>query len=141
VSAPFFTYATNVTVADAVVFVKVPTAKLSVAAVDDYGKPIDIYVTEVRLGGPSRLNFTKPPKDVEVLAGVYDVDVIVAGRWGTTRVRLAPGEDRTITVTVPGTAGIDIETSPNPWTLPAFLLAFAAGVAVTVTKGRATSRW
>ena len=49
-SAPFFTYATNVTVADAVVFVKVPTAKLSVAAVDDYGKPIDIYVTEVRLG-------------------------------------------------------------------------------------------
>jgi hypothetical protein len=30
--------------------VKVPTAKLSVAAVDDYGKPIDIYVTEVRLG-------------------------------------------------------------------------------------------
>jgi hypothetical protein len=50
VLAPFFTYATNVTVADAVVFVKVPTAKLSVAAVDDYGKPIDIYVTEVRLG-------------------------------------------------------------------------------------------
>ncbi len=49
VSAPFFTYATNVTVADAVVFVKVPTAKLSVAAVDDYGKPID-NVTEVRLG-------------------------------------------------------------------------------------------
>ena len=31
-------------------FVKVPTAKLSVAAVDDYGKPNDIYVTEVRLG-------------------------------------------------------------------------------------------
>ncbi len=50
VSAPFFTYATHVTVADAVVFVKVPTAKLSVAAVDDYGKPIDIYATEVRLG-------------------------------------------------------------------------------------------
>ncbi len=140
VSAPFFTYATNVTVADAVVFVKVPTAKLSVAAVDDYGKPIDIYVTEVRLEGPSRLNFTKPPKDVEVLAGVYDVDVIAVGRWGTTRVRLAPGEDRTITVTVPGTAGIDIGPSPNPWALPAFLLAFAAGVAVTVTKGRATSR-
>jgi hypothetical protein len=115
--------------------VKVPTAKLSVAAVDDYGKPIDIYVTEVRLGGPSR-----PPKDVEVLAGVYDVDVIAVGRWGTTRVRLAPGEDRTITVPVPGTAGIDIGPSPNPWALPAFLLAFAAGVAVTVTKGRATSR-
>jgi hypothetical protein len=135
VSAPFFTYATNVTVADAVVFVKVPTAKLSVAAVDDYGKPIDIYVTEVRLEGPSR-----PPKDVEVLAGVYDVDVIAVGRWGTTRVRLAPGEDRTITVTVPGTASIDIGPSPNPWALPAFLLAFAADVAVTVTKGRATSR-
>ncbi len=77
---------------------------------------------------------------MEVLAGVYDVDVIAVGRWGTTRVRLAPGEDRTITVTVPGTAGIDIGPSPNPWALPTFLLAFAAGVAVTVTKGRATSR-
>ncbi len=77
---------------------------------------------------------------MEVLAGVYDVDVIAVGRWGTTRVRLAPGEDRTITVPVPGTAGIDIGTSPNPWALPAFLLAFAAGVAMTVTKGRATSR-
>jgi len=72
---------------------------------------------------------------------VYDVYVIAVGRWGTTRVRLAPGEDRTTTVTVPGTAGVDIEASPNPWALPAFLLAFAAGVAVTVTKGRATSRW
>jgi hypothetical protein len=50
---------------------------------------------------------------VEVLAGVYDVDVIALGRWGTTRVRLASGEDRTITVTAPSTAGIDIETSPN----------------------------
>ena len=60
-SAPSFTYATNVAAAGPVVFVKVPTAKLSVAAVDDYGKPIDIYVTEVRLEGPSRLNFTKPP--------------------------------------------------------------------------------
>jgi hypothetical protein len=50
VSASSFTYATNVTVADAVVFVKVLTAKLSVAAVDDYGEPIDIYVTEVGPG-------------------------------------------------------------------------------------------
>ncbi|GEM_PF-3281005 len=49
-SASSFTYVTNVTVADAVVFVKVPTAKLSVAAVDDYGEPIDIYVTEVGPG-------------------------------------------------------------------------------------------
>jgi hypothetical protein len=41
---------------------------------------------------------------VEVL---YHVDVIARARWGTTRVRLAPGEDKTITVTVPGTIGID----------------------------------
>ncbi len=71
---------------------------------------------------------------------MYDVDVIAVGRWGTTRVRLALGVDRTVTVTVPGTAGIDIGTSPNPWALPAFQLAFAAGVAAAVTKGRATSR-
>jgi FtsP/CotA-like multicopper oxidase with cupredoxin domain len=96
-------------VADAVIFVKVPTAKLNVAAVDGRGKPADIR-HRGETGGPSR-----PPKDVEVLASVYDVDVIALGRWGTTRVRLAPGEDRTITVTVPGTAGIDIEASPNPW--------------------------
>ncbi len=38
---------------------------------------------------------------------LYYVDVIAIARWGTARVRLAPGEDRTITVTVPGTIGID----------------------------------
>ncbi len=77
-SAPFFTY---VIVADAVIFVKVPTAKLSVAAVDGRGKPADIR-HRGETGGPSR-----PPKDVEVL---YHVDVIAIARWGTTRVRLAP---------------------------------------------------
>jgi len=35
--APFFTYATNVAAAGPVVFVKVPTAKLSVAALNDCG--------------------------------------------------------------------------------------------------------
>jgi hypothetical protein len=38
---------------------------------------------------------------------LYHVDVITTARWGTTRVRLAPGEDRTITATVPSTIGID----------------------------------
>ncbi len=94
-SAPFFTY---VTVADAVVFVKVPTAKLNVAAVDGRGKPADIC----RRGEAVRSS--RPPKDVEVL---YYVDVIAIARWGTARVRLAPGGDGTITVTVPGTIGID----------------------------------
>lgn len=37
VSAPSFTHATNVAAAGPVVFVKVPTAKLSVAALDDCG--------------------------------------------------------------------------------------------------------
>jgi hypothetical protein len=41
---------------------------------------------------------------VEVL---YHVDVIAIARWGTTRVRLAPGEDGTTTVAVPGIIGID----------------------------------
>jgi len=54
---------------------------------------------------------------------------------GTTRVRLALGEDRTITVTAPGTAGIDIEASPNPWALPAFLLAFAAAASKSIRAG------
>ena len=38
---------------------------------------------------------------------MYHVDVIATARWGTARVRIAPGEDRTTTVTVPGTIGID----------------------------------
>jgi hypothetical protein len=38
---------------------------------------------------------------------LYHVDVIAIARWETARVRLAPGEDKTITVTVPGTIGVD----------------------------------
>ncbi len=38
---------------------------------------------------------------------MYHVDVIAIARWGTARVRLTPGEDRPITVMVPGTIGID----------------------------------
>ncbi len=38
---------------------------------------------------------------------LYHVDVIAIARWGTARIRLASGEDRTITVMVPGTIGID----------------------------------
>ncbi|MFZ8842201.1 MAG: hypothetical protein ACO2PM_25380 [Pyrobaculum sp.] len=38
---------------------------------------------------------------------LYHVDVIAIAGWGTARVRLAPGEDRTVTVAVPGTIGID----------------------------------
>jgi hypothetical protein len=41
---------------------------------------------------------------VEVLC---HVDVIATARWGTARVRPAPGEYGTITVTVPGTIGVD----------------------------------
>ncbi len=54
------------------------------------------------------LNFTT--KDVEVL---YDVDVIAVPDGDTTRVRLAHGESKTATVTVPGTIGID-ERGPIP---------------------------
>jgi hypothetical protein len=38
---------------------------------------------------------------------LYHVDVIAIARWGTARVRLAPGEDKTTIVAVPGTIGID----------------------------------
>jgi hypothetical protein len=38
---------------------------------------------------------------------LYHVDVIAIAGWGTARVRLVPGEDKTITVAVPGIISVD----------------------------------
>jgi hypothetical protein len=100
--------------------VQVPTAKLSVTAVDDDKKPIDNYVSSVELTGPLNLMYSKPPKDEEVLAGTYDIKVTALGKVAPGSVTLNPGDTKNIQIVVPGTAGLDFLGSRIP--LPTLVL-------------------
>jgi hypothetical protein len=100
--------------------VQVPTAKLSVTAVDDDKKPIDNYVSSVELTGPLNLMYSTPPKDVEVLAGTYDIKVTALGKVAPGSVTLKPGETMNIQIVVPGTAGLDFMGARIP--LPTLVL-------------------
>ncbi|ABL88282.1 conserved hypothetical protein [Pyrobaculum islandicum DSM 4184] len=100
--------------------VQVPTAKLSVTAVDDDKKPLDRYVSSVELTGPLSLMFSTPPKDVEVLAGTYSIKVQALGKEASAQITLNPGEVKNIQVVVPGTAGLDIGGTRIP--LPTLVL-------------------
>jgi hypothetical protein len=101
--------------------VQVPTAKLSVTAVDDDKKPIDNYVSSVELTGPLNLMRSEPPKDEEVLAGTYSIKVTALGKeTPPAQVTLNPGEIRNIQIVVPGTAGLDFLGSRIP--LPTLVL-------------------
>ncbi|MFN3804141.1 MAG: hypothetical protein ACK4SY_03700 [Pyrobaculum sp.] len=100
--------------------VKVPTAKLSVRAVDDERKPLDIYVTAVEISGPVRLQFAKPPEAVEVLEGSYTVTVSALGKQASASITLASGAVQTLEVVVPGTAGLDFFGTRIP--LPTLVL-------------------
>jgi hypothetical protein len=100
--------------------VQVPTAKLSVTAVDDDKKPIDNYVSSVELTGPLNLMRSKPPKDEEVLAGTYNIKVVALGKEAPGSVTLNAGETKNIQIVVPGTAGLDFLGSRIP--LPTLVL-------------------
>jgi len=100
--------------------VQVPTAKLSVTAVDDDKRPIDNYVSSVELTGPLNLMHSKPPKDVEVLAGTYNIKVVALGKEAPGSVTLNPGDTKNIQIVVPGTAGLDFLGSRIP--LPTLVL-------------------
>jgi len=100
--------------------VQVPTARLSVTAVDDDKKPIDNYVSSVELTGPLNLMYSKPPKDEEVLAGTYNIKVVALGKEAPGSVTLAPGETKNIQIVVPGTAGLDFLGTRIP--LPTLVL-------------------
>ncbi|MDT7874116.1 MAG: hypothetical protein RQ859_01930, partial [Pyrobaculum sp.] len=101
--------------------VQVPTAKLSVTAVDDDKKPIDNYVSSVELTGPLNLMYSKPPKDEELLAGTYNIKVVALGKeTPPAQVTLAPGETKNMQIVVPGTAGLDFLGSRIP--LPTLVL-------------------
>ncbi|MGC9131521.1 MAG: hypothetical protein ACP5H5_08060, partial [Pyrobaculum sp.] len=116
-----FTQTVNVGVGQtATATIQVPTAKLSITAVDDDKKPIDNYVTYVGLTGPLTLEFTSPPKSVEVLAGSYQVKVSALGKDATAQVTLNAGDVKNIQVVVPGTAGLDFLGTRIP--LPTLVL-------------------
>jgi len=100
--------------------VQVPTARLSVTAVDDDKKPIDNYVSSVELTGPLNLMYSTPPKDVEVLAGSYSIKVAALGKEAPASVTLNPGETKNIQIVVPGTAGLDFLGTRIP--LPTLVL-------------------
>jgi hypothetical protein len=100
--------------------VQVPTARLSVTAVDDDKKPIDNYVSSVELTGPLNLMYSTPPKDVEVLAGTYNIKVVALGKEAPASVTLNPGETKNIQIVVPGTAGLDFLGTRIP--LPTLVL-------------------
>jgi hypothetical protein len=87
--------------------VQVPTARLSITAVDEEKKPIDRYVTSVELTGPLNLMYSTPPKDLEVLAGTYNIKVAALGKDATSQVALNAGETKNIQIVVPGTTGLD----------------------------------
>ncbi|MFZ8837868.1 MAG: hypothetical protein ACO2PM_02845, partial [Pyrobaculum sp.] len=101
--------------------VQVPTARLSVTAVDDDRKPIDNYVSSVELTGPLNLMYSTPPKNVEVLAGTYSIKVTALGKEAPpAQVTLKPGETMNIQIVVPGTAGLDFGGTRIP--LPTLVL-------------------
>ncbi|MEZ0320227.1 MAG: hypothetical protein ABWK05_09615, partial [Pyrobaculum sp.] len=97
--------------------IQVPTAMLSVTAVDDDKKPIDKYVTSVTVGN---MVFSTPPKDLELLAGTYTVTVSALGKDASAQVALNPGEVKNVQIVVPGTAGLDFLGTRIP--LPTLVL-------------------
>jgi hypothetical protein len=113
-----FSQTVNVPVGQTVtVRLQVPTAKLSVTVVDDERKPIDRYVTSVEVDGQE---YSSPPKNLELLAGTYNIKVNVLGKQELRQVTLNAGESKNIEIVVPGTAGLDFGGTRIP--LPTLVL-------------------
>jgi hypothetical protein len=111
--------------------VQVPTAVLSVTVFDDDKKQIDNYVSSVELTGPLNLMYSAPPKNIEVLAGTYNIKVAALGKETVpVQVTLNAGETKNIKIIVPGTAGLDFMGARIP--LPTLVLWVLALVAVAV---------
>ncbi|WP_258870299.1 hypothetical protein [Pyrobaculum aerophilum] len=100
--------------------IQVPTARLSITAVDEDMRSIDRYVAEVRITGPIERIYSTPPKNEEVLAGTYTVRVFALGRDASASVTLSAGQTMNIQVVVPGTAGLDFLGTRIP--LPTLVL-------------------
>ena len=110
--------------------VQVPTALLTIIAVDDDQNPIDRYVEGVEISGPVNLILDTPPKDLELLEGTYTVTVTALGKSASQVVVLANGETSKVQIVIPGTAGVDLFGRRIP--LPVFLLLIAVAIASSV---------
>jgi hypothetical protein len=86
----------------AVIQVRVPTARLTIAVFDDAGRQIDDLVTAVELAGPLTLGFSSPPKNLEVLAGTYTIKITGPGWEGAAQVTLQEGERKNIPIVIHG---------------------------------------
>jgi hypothetical protein len=86
----------------AVIQVRVPTARLTIAVFDDAGRQIDDLVTAVELAGPLTLAFSSPPKNLEVVAGTYIIKITGPGWEGVAQVTLQEGERKNIPIVIHG---------------------------------------
>ncbi len=86
----------------AVVQVRVPTARLTIAVFDDAGRQIDDLVTAVELAGPLTLAFSSPPKNLEVLAGIYTIKIAGPGWEDAIQVALHEGERKNMPIVIHG---------------------------------------
>lgn len=122
-------------VAEAVV--QVPTAVLNIVVLDDDKKPLDRYVEYVAVGGSSS---SKPPRELELLAGRYTVRARALGKEAAAEVELGPGEVKTVELIIPGTAGFDVGGTRVTYSTAAALVAVAlaavAGVVALALRRR-----
>lgn len=88
-------------------------------------RPIDHYVTEVRITSPLNLTFPTTPKDLEILAGTYTITVSALGKESSASITLSPGQVQNVDIIIPGTAGI-------PVPLPTLFLLLVIGVIASV---------
>ncbi|ABP50464.1 hypothetical protein Pars_0879 [Pyrobaculum arsenaticum DSM 13514] len=122
-------------VAEAVV--QVPTAVLNIVVLDDDKKPLDRYVEYVAVGGNSS---SKPPRELELLAGRYTIRARDLGKETSSEVELGPGEVKTVELIIPGTAGFDVGGTRVTYSTAAALVAVAlaavAGVVALALRRR-----
>jgi len=115
------------------VVMQVPTAVLNIVVLDDDRRPIDRYVTAVVITGPVTVELSTPPKGLEVPPGKYTIRVTALGRESLpVTVEVGPGEEKTVEVIVPGTAGIDARGERPILVLVQYAVAFWALITVVI---------
>jgi hypothetical protein len=113
--------------------VRIPTAKIKVAVLEEDGKPPAKVYLEVL--GPVAINTTQPALEAEVLAGEYVVKAAADGRNATEIVVLKPGEVREVVLRPPP------PPKPRfPWEVVVALAVAAVGVAAAVVYTRRRPR-
>ncbi|MCU7788624.1 hypothetical protein ODS41_11945 [Pyrobaculum sp. 3827-6] len=113
--------------------VRIPTAKIKVAVLEEDGKPPAKVYLEVL--GPVAINTTQPALEAEVLAGEYVVKAAADGRNATEIVVLKPGEVREVVLRPPP------PPKPRfPWEVVVALAVAAVGIAAAVVYTRRRPR-